>query len=407
MCSAIVRIILKWPGDKMKISRIQLSMLLVPLFFFSYSCSNNSNSQDNTKKIIISSDVAAGLVNGTSSSPSDTDDSYAIELMTSYVDADVLAVVTVHGNNIEPATFFAAGQTFIGTPGVWNGPIFRGSQIPLPVPEDIIWTGGLFGSENVPEICINDGVMEIVSLLQNSEERITILALGPLTDIACIVINFPEVLDKIEEIVFLGGRAPNEVLAYDFAPDVVFTDFNVAQDLRASQVVLEQSNIPFTFINFSISSSTLYTDDQIDSLGSLECSARSQLLSRASQARLDELAELLGMNVMDTFDINASYYLAKPEMFICEDAGFDFVECTIGTSGVYNGDDNPCAGHGPDQGSGLNNESEQLWVDPSYIGMSRTVNSCISYINQEELERFETGTIDVFCDGGVWSELPD
>ena len=390
----------------MNISRIVLSVLAVWLLFLTYSCSNNSNSQDNVKKIIISSDVGAGLVNGTSGSPSDTDDSYAIELMSTYVDAEVLAVVTVHGNNIEPATFFAANQTFTDTPGVWTGPIFRGSQIPLPVPNDIIWTGGTNGDQFQPQLCINVGVQEMVDLLEQSEDQVAILALGPLTDIACLVLNFPEVLDKIEEIVFLGGRAPEQVLAYDFAPDVIFTDFNIAQDVRATQVVLEQSDIPFTFINFSISSSTLYSDDQIDSLGDLECDARSRLLSRASQERLDELAELLGEDVMDTFDINAAYYVAKPELFTCEDAGYDFVDCTIGTPGVYNGADNDCAGHGPDQPSDLNLESQQLWVDPSYLGMTRTVNSCISYINETELERFETGTIEVFCDGDVWSDLP-
>lgn len=40
-----------------------------------YSCSNSSKVQDNVKKIIISSDVAAGLVNGSGSDPSDTDHS--------------------------------------------------------------------------------------------------------------------------------------------------------------------------------------------------------------------------------------------------------------------------------------------------------------------------------------------
>ena len=318
----------------------------------------------------------------------------------------MLAVVVVRGNNSQPPMLFAAMETFVSTPGVWNGPVFGGGIIPLAVPQDVIWTGGIDGDVSLPEICINEGVEQIVNLLTESGEKITILALGPLTDIACIVLNFPDVLDKIEEIVFLGGRAPEQVLAYDFAPDVIFTDFNVAQDLRASQIVLEETDIPFTFINFSVSSSTLYTGDQIDSLGDPECSVRSQLLSRASQQRVEQLTGLLGMNVMDTFDINASYYLAKPEMFICEDAGFDFVECAIGTPGVYNGPDNPCAGHGPDQPSSLNLEAEQLWVDPSFLGSSRTVNSCISYINQEELDRFETGTIEVFCGGEVWTELP-
>ena len=391
----------------MNIVRIMLCFLAIPLLLFVYSCSSNSNSQEDIKKIIISSDVAAGLVNGEGGGPSDTDDSYAIELMTTYVDAEVLAVVSVKGNNIGPATFFAAQETFITTPGFWNGPVFEGALLPLAIPEDVIWTGSINGDESLPQLCINDGVKEIASLLEDSDELVTILALGPLTDIACVVLNFPEVLDKIEEIVFLGGRAPNQVLAYPFAPDVIFTDFNIAQDLRATQVVLEQTTVPFTFINFSISSSTLYTDDQIDSLGDSDCSARAQLLSRASRDRLAELAELLGMDVMDTFDANAAYYVAKPELFTCEEAGFDFVECTIGTPGVYNGEDNACAGHGPDQPTDLNIENEQLWVDPSFLEMSRTVNSCVSYINETELERFETGTIPVFCDGGVWTDLPE
>lgn len=388
-------------------NRMLSLVLIIPLLLAIYSCSNNSNGQDNVKKIIISTDVAAGLVNGGGAGPSDTDDSYAVELMSSYVDADVLAIVIVRGNNIQPAEVFAAEQTFIETPGVWNGPVFGGGIIPLSVPEDVIWTGGINGDESLPQLCVNDGVLEIVGLLADSEDLITILALGPLTDIACLVLNFPEVLDKIEEIVYLAGRAPDQVLSYSFAPDVIFTDFNIAQDLRATQVVLEQSNVPFTFINFSISSSTLYSGDQIDSLADPGCSPRAQLLSRASEQRVAELTQLLGMNVMDTFDINAAYYVAKPEMFICEDAGYDFVDCKIGTPGVYDGANNPCAGHGPGQSSSLNNESQQVWIDPSYLGMSRTVNSCISYINQEELERFETGTISVFCEGEVWTELPE
>jgi len=217
-----------------------------------YSCSNESKGNDNVKKIIISSDVAAGLVNGGGSGPSDTDDSYAIELISSYVDADVLAVVVVRGNNIQPAEVFAANQTFIETPGVWNGPIYGGGVIPLAVPQDVIWTGGVSGDESLPQLCINEGVLQIATSLQNSEDKVTVLAIGPLTDIACLVINFPQLLDKIKELVFLGGRAPDQVLSYPFAPDVVFTDYNIAQDLRATRVVLEQSDIPITFINFSV-----------------------------------------------------------------------------------------------------------------------------------------------------------
>ena len=52
---------------------------------------------------------------------------------------------------------------------------------------------------------------------------------------------------------------------------------------------------------------------------------------------MNSLEQGLNLNGLDTFDINAAYYVAKPEVFKCEDAGYKFVECAIGTPGVYNG----------------------------------------------------------------------
>jgi len=383
-----------------------MAVLMVPFLFALYSCPNNSKGNDIKKRVIASKDIAAGLDGGFRAGAADTDDSYAVELISSYIDTIMLGAIVVKGNDLQPAELVAANRTFINTPGFWNGPIFAGGEIALATPDDVLWTGGTGGDETLLDICVNEGVLELAEILAETEDPITIMAIGPLTDIACLVQNFPDNLDMIEELVFLGGRAPDQVLKYSFS-DVVFTDFNVAQDVRAANIVFEESDIPITLITFSLSSSTLYTRAQIDSLQDPGCSQRAALLSRASQIRMNELESGLNLDGMDTFDINAAYYIAKPEMFICEEAGFEFVECTIGTPDVYNGEDNACAGHGPDQSGGLNDESEQLWVDPSFIGESRTVNSCISYVNETELERFETGTIEVFCDGGQWTELPE
>jgi len=367
------------------------------------SCANVSTNSSPTK-IFISADVASGLVGGWRSGAADTDDAFAVELISSYVDALVLGVAVVRGNDLQPAELFAANKIFTSTSGAWNGPIIEGAIEFLPTPDSIEFTGGAGGDENLDELCINEAVTELASHLEGSTTPITILAIGPLTDIACLILNFPNVLDNISKIVFLGGRASNQVLKYSFS-DVIFTDFNVAQDLRAAQIVLNNSTIPVTFITFSLSSSTLYTRDQIDSLLDSSCSARGQLLSSTSQERMDSLESGLNLNGLDTFDINAAYYMAKPDVFNCEEAGFQFVECDIGTPGVYNADNNSCAGHSSTQSSGLNDESEQLWVDASLIGQGRTVTACTSYINDTELELFQTGTIDVFCNGTIWSEL--
>jgi hypothetical protein len=67
------------------------------------------------------------------------------------------------------------------------------------------------------------------------------------------------------------------------------------------------------------------------------------LLSRASLASMNSLEQGLNLNGLDTFDINAAYYVAKPEAFKCEEAGTSSLNA-IGTPGVYNGADNSCAG---------------------------------------------------------------
>lgn len=388
-------------------SRFLPSLLVLSLLMMLNSCTSESRGQEDVKKrVFISTDMAAGLVGGWRAGPPDTDDSWAVELISTYEGAVVEGAAVVRGNDLQPAELYAAKRTFIETPGYWNGPILAGGVEPLPAPDPVMWTGDAGSPLTLSELCVNEGVLALADLLTRSKDPVTILAIGPLTDIACLVLNFPDALHNIKEVVFLGGRAPNQVLKYPFS-DVVFTDFNIAQDLRATQIILEASDIPVTFITFSLSSSALYKRAQIDSLQLSGCSERAMLLSRASQASMNSLEQGLNLNGLDTFDINAAYYVAKPEVFKCEEAGYKFVECTIGTPGVYNGADNPCAGHGPDQGSGLNGESEQLWVDPSYMGERRTVKSCISYIDEEALERFESGSIQVFCGGGAWMVLPD
>ena len=103
-------------------------------------------------------------------------------------------------------------------------------------------------------------------------------------------------LSNIKEIVFLGGRLPDEVLKFSFS-DIIFTDFNIAQDVRATQVVLNDSNIPITFISFSLSSSTTYTRAQVDSLqdqtGQKHCPGVHRLVWMYSRVILTSTASTL------------------------------------------------------------------------------------------------------------------
>ena len=108
--------------------------------------------------------------------------------------------------------------------------MFEGALLSLAVPEHVIWTGNIDGDVSLLELCVNDGVLEMATSLQETEEKLTILALGPLTDIAWIVLNFPQVLDKIEEIVFLhpnqrGHRIVAEYI-YEYMKENILNSTN-------------------------------------------------------------------------------------------------------------------------------------------------------------------------------------
>ena len=64
-------------------------------------------------------------------------------------------------------------------------------------------------------------------------------------------------------------------------------------------------------------------------------------------------------------------------------------------AGVYNGENNACAGHGPQQPSSLNLESIQLQLDGSFA--SRSVRWCPSWRDSAAQTRFERQGPEIIC----------
>ena len=110
---------------KRKFSNLVLLIPVLLLIMFAISCSEEANSQDDTLRIFISTDIASGLVGGWRSGPADNDDGFAVELISSFTDAVIEGVAVLRGNDIQPAELFAADQMFVQNSGVWNGPIIH------------------------------------------------------------------------------------------------------------------------------------------------------------------------------------------------------------------------------------------------------------------------------------------
>lgn len=97
----------------------------------------------------------------------------------------------------------------------------------------------------------------IISLLQ--QDKHTIVALGPLTNIASVLKLCPELSSQVEQVVVVAGRRPGHRFLTGNHP-LSHPDLNFEKDPWATEVLLN-TNIPLILAPFEISSKVWITEE--------------------------------------------------------------------------------------------------------------------------------------------------
>ncbi len=145
-------------------------------------------------------------------------------------------------------------------------------------------------------------------------ERLTVLALGPATNIATVVRNHPELAGSIEEVVAVAGRRPGQRFTAGPKQSRPFRDLNFELDPEAFRILLA-ANIPTTLAPWEISSKVWIARDDIKAL-----SERSPGLRRLLPAIQDWLAlweNNFGARGFNPFDTLAIAYVVSPRHITC------------------------------------------------------------------------------------------
>jgi pyrimidine-specific ribonucleoside hydrolase len=79
------------------------------------------------------------------------------------------------------------------------------------------------------------------------KQKVTYIALGPLTNLATFLQLHPKVANRIERVILIGGQAPGASLAFGPTRSFHIHDANVFKDSAATDAVL-RSNIPLTLV---------------------------------------------------------------------------------------------------------------------------------------------------------------
>ncbi len=106
------------------------------------------------------------------------------------------------------------------------------------------------------------GVDLIADLVRKCPEKVTLVATGPLTNIALFLKMYPELRERIAHIVFMGGSASR-------GNRTPYAEFNIWMDPEACDVVLK-SGLPLTMIGLDVTHQALITKEIFAKLEALD-----------------------------------------------------------------------------------------------------------------------------------------
>ncbi|ADG89289.1 nucleoside hydrolase [Thermobispora bispora] len=190
------------------------------------------------------------------------DDALAIMLAAADPAIDLKAITTVAGNQTLEKTSLNARRvcTLAGITGV---PVAAGCDRPLAgaleTAADVHGESGLDGPELGPPtvpLAGEHAVDLMHRILRESPEPVTIIAVGPLTNVATLLRRHPEDASRIRELVVMGG-------SIERGNHTPYAEFNVYVDPEAAAEVLA-SGLPVTLHGLNVTHQALVTPDVVD-----------------------------------------------------------------------------------------------------------------------------------------------
>jgi purine nucleosidase len=194
-------------------------------------------------RIILDTDVAMGAPG------SDIDDGFAMALAVDLADQSLELVTTVNGNtDVETSTLLALDLLErLGRPDI---PVVKGARKPLlrpvhdhPARDRVIgFRERLARHQPAP----GRAATAIIDCILANPGEITLVAIGPLTNVAVALALEPEISSAVKEIVVMGGAFMRTTRALAMPGE-----FNVWVDPEAAAIVLN-SGAPLRFVGLDV-----------------------------------------------------------------------------------------------------------------------------------------------------------
>ena len=189
------------------------------------------------------------------------DDALALLLAAGDPRLRLLGVTTVAGNQTLDKTTRNA-QRILALAGASGIPVAAGCDRPLvgelTVADDIHGASGLDGPDLDVAVAGTAGVHAVQlirQLIGECAEPVTLIATGPLTNVALLLRTHPELASRLRRVVLMGGST-------DRGNTTPYGEFNIVTDPEAADVVL-RSALPVTMVGLNVTHQALATAEII------------------------------------------------------------------------------------------------------------------------------------------------
>ncbi|HHV94516.1 MAG TPA: nucleoside hydrolase [Firmicutes bacterium] len=188
---------------------------------------------------------------------SDIDDALCLAYLLHQERCDLLGITTVSGEPVKRAMLADAVCQAAGRPGI---PIHPGCEDPLLIDQKQKFAPQAEILDRWPhkkDFEANSAVQFLRETIRSRPGEITLLAVGPLTNIGLLFRLDPEIPSLLKELVLMGGA-----FSYPVGHRALPLEWNIIVDPHAASIVLGARDLPITVIGLDVTTKCVMPADE-------------------------------------------------------------------------------------------------------------------------------------------------
>lgn len=258
------------------------------------------------------------------------DDAFALLAALYLKNAEMVGASAVAGNVTHDKTFRNARNVlaYFGHPEI---PVYPGAEQPLEIP--LQTAAYIHGNNGLGGVILPDSdapvetspAWEAIYEAACAHENFEIVAVGPLTNIAILIQNHPDIKDHVKQIRIMGGVAQGGTWS-------VCGEFNICVDPHAAEIVF-QSGIPIMMFGIDVTMKASVEKEDIEAIEAMTSKA-GRLFADCMDLATIANSERFGRTAVAVHDVLPVLSYDYPELFNGVHCGVHVETAGVITSGM-------------------------------------------------------------------------